>query len=973
MNGEMSLLGRSLRGLTASVAQRRLLCGILGSVRRSSAAPLGPSRGEGLPRNSGLATCARAAAVEAPHAAQAPGNGAISTQNNAPTFQEAIARLQEYWASVGCAVWLPHNTEVGAGTMNPATFLRVLGPEPWNVRARRPSTPPSPMTLTPPRSPSLPLSCYAEPSIRPDDSRYGDNPNRVQRHTQFQARTRVILKPDPGNPQELYLGSLEALGIDTRAHDVRFVEDNWESPVLGAWGLGWEWPARSGPRGGARTPRRTARRRARRRLRGPLAPPQAGGKTLEVPAVEITYGMERIIMALQGAKHFKDIRYTPDLSYGEMFLQARVLNEYEMSVYNLDEADVEGQRRRFDLYDQEARRMLARRLPVPAYDHLLKLSHTFNLLDARGAVGVTERAACFATMRALAREVTALWLARREEQGYPLGLVPPPLPPAPAPPAAGAGAGAAPATLVLEIGSEELPPEDVAAAMEQLKERVLALLERLRLGHGGVRVDGTPRRLAVIVHELAGVQDSAAECVRGPPAKVGADDYLPTLAAARITLSLEQRKAAIWDGVQAAARGAGGAVPDGTRGELLDEVANLVESPTVVLGGFDPAFLALPREARRVVWGVLVMVMRKHQRYFPVVRHQSEELLPHFVTVANGEVDVDVVRAGNEAVLRARFEDAQFFYNADLQHTLEAARPRLAGTLFQKDLGSLLDKSGREAAGVAAAAARLCKADLATSMVTEMTALAGTMGRHYALREGQDPAVAEAIFESVLPRQAGDALPSSTAGILVSVADKLDSLVGLLAAGCGPTATADPYGLRRAAVGLLQTLIASDTRLDLPAAVDAAAALQPMDVPPESRAAALDFLERRLEQLLVDGGTPVEAVRAALGERGRAPALAARTAREVGEEMRSGEAGRLYQVRPDMSVPAFLEAAEALIAPLDAYFDKARRRFLSYSAQPLPVFVMAEDPALQRNRLALLRDVAALPRGILDLSQLPGF
>ncbi|KAI3427953.1 hypothetical protein D9Q98_006343 [Chlorella vulgaris] len=1069
----------ALRGLAVAGRHLPLPRLISGSKSLRNVPAASQRDGSAASQRSSLATRAAQGSVEAPTAPTAASAG-VRPVPGAPTFQEAISRLQQYWAGVGCALWLPHNTEVGAGTMNPATFLRVLGPEPWNV-------------------------AYPEPSVRPDDSRYGDNPNRVQRHTQFQ----VILKPDPGNPQELYLGSLAALGIDTRAHDIRFVEDNWESPVLGAWGLGWEvWLD------GMEVTQFTYFQ-------------QAGGKVLEVPSVEITYGLERILMSLQGAKHFKDIAYSQGVTYGEMFLQS----EYEMSVYNLDEADVEGQRKRFELYDEEARRMLAKRLPVPAYDHLLKLSHTFNLLDARGAVGVTERANCFATMRSLAREVTSLWLTRREEQGFPLGLVQPPPEPAAKKPAPELDV---PATFVLEVGSEELPPDDVVSALEQLKERVPALLDRLRLGHGDVAVEGTPRRLAVVVHELAARQSNSAENVRGPPAKVAydgagaptpallgfckkngvtvedcfaeadakgveyvwvevkqvgrsaaevlteelsgllaslsfkksmrwrpdaaysrpirwllamhgevvlpfsyaglqagastrllrnseqpeqrvasADAYLSVLQQGRISLGLAKRKEQIWIDVTAAAEAVGGVVPDGSRGDLLEEVANLVESPTIVQGSFDPAFLSLPRE-------VLVMVMRKHQRYFPVCKHQSDELLPHFVTVANGDVDLPTVQAGNEAVLRARFEDAQFFYNNDLNTPLAEARPRLAGTMFQKDLGSLLDKSCRveqlvpslagaaglqDAVPVATQAAHLCKADLATSMVMEMTALAGIMGRHYAQKEGLPAEVAEAIFESVLPRNAGDQLPQTPAGLIVSVADKLDSLVGLFAAKCAPTATADPYGLRRSAVGMLQALMAADARLDLVAAVDAAAAVQPIAVGAESRAAVLEFVERRLEQMLLDAGVQIEAVRAALRERGRDAALAARTAREIADEMASGEAGRLYQVmaamaRPvrltrgkkidaawtvqedlfeqdeeralfaayqsaakqvsaAMSVPAFLDATEPLIAPLDAYFDK--------------VFVMCEDEAVRQNRLAMLRDLAALPSGILDLAELPGF
>ncbi|WP_152918145.1 glycine--tRNA ligase subunit alpha, partial [Ardenticatena maritima] len=300
------------------------------------------------------------------------------------TFQDMILRLQDYWAKTGCLLWQPYNTEVGAGTMNPATFLRVLGPEPWNVG-------------------------YVEPSVRPDDSRYGENPNRIQMHTQYQ----VILKPDPGNPQELYLGSLEALGIDLSKNDVRFVEDNWESPALGAWGLGWEvWL------NGLEITQFTYFQ-------------QAGGFNLDPVAVEITYGLERIIMALQGVDHFKKIIYAPGITYDEVLGQ----NEYEMSVYNLDAANVERVAQLFDLYEAEAKMLIEQRLPIPAYSYMLKTSHTFNILDARGAIGVTERQRYFQRMRDLARDVARLWLEKREEMGFPLGTITPPdvkVPPRPA-------------------------------------------------------------------------------------------------------------------------------------------------------------------------------------------------------------------------------------------------------------------------------------------------------------------------------------------------------------------------------------------------------------------------------------------------------------------------------------------------------------------------------------------------------------
>ncbi|MBI3972118.1 MAG: glycine--tRNA ligase subunit alpha, partial [Chloroflexi bacterium] len=419
------------------------------------------------------------------------------------TFQDIILRLHQYWADRGCLLWQPANTEVGAGTMNPATFLRVLGPEPWRV-------------------------AYVEPSVRPDDSRYGENPNRIQMHTQYQ----VILKPDPGDPQELYLGSLAALGIDRTKHDVRFVEDNWESPALGAWGLGWEvWLD------GQEITQFTYFQ-------------QAGGITLDPVSVEITYGLERIAMTLQGVRHFKQIRYAPGITYGEVLGQ----NEYEMSVYNLDQADTRRLADLFALYEREAKMLLEAGLVLPAYSYVLKTSHAFNLLDARGAVGVTERAGYFARMRGLAREAAQRWLEKRSESGFPLhqatalaataeGSGPsapaastPHLPAGTPSPAGQSSATqettAATAGFVLEIGCEELPAADVDSAVRQLAERVPVWLGESRLSHGAVRVDGTPRRLVVQVAALQTAQAGETRAIRGPAARVAFDaEGNPTRAA----------------------------------------------------------------------------------------------------------------------------------------------------------------------------------------------------------------------------------------------------------------------------------------------------------------------------------------------------------------------------------------------------------------------------------------------------------
>ncbi len=284
-------------------------------------------------------------------------------------FQDIILTLQKFWTEQGCILWQPYDIEVGAGTMNPATFLRVLGPEDWNV-------------------------CYVEPSRRPKDGRYGENPNRLQHYYQFQ----VILKPAPENPQELYLKSLEALGIDLTAHDVRFVEDDWESPTLGAWGLGWEvWLD------GMEITQFTYFQ-------------QAGSIDLDEISVEITYGLERIAMFLQDVDSVYDILWAEGLTYGDIYKEA----ERQWSIYNFEEADVDMLKKTFDMFEKEGFRLIEKNLPIPAYDYALKCSHTFNMLDARGALSVTERARYIGRVRNLSRECAKAFLKHREKLGFPM-------------------------------------------------------------------------------------------------------------------------------------------------------------------------------------------------------------------------------------------------------------------------------------------------------------------------------------------------------------------------------------------------------------------------------------------------------------------------------------------------------------------------------------------------------------------------
>ena len=286
-----------------------------------------------------------------------------------PTFQDIILTLQKYWAERGCVLLQPYDMEMGAGTFHPATFLRALGPEPWRA-------------------------AYVQPSRRPKDGRYGQNPNRLQHYYQFQ----VVLKPSPDNIQELYLDSLRALGVDPTVHDIRFVEDDWESPTLGAWGLGWEvWL------NGMEVTQFTYFQ-------------QVGGLDCRPVLGEITYGLERLAMYLQGVENVFDLVWTPGVTYGDVYQQ----NEVEQSKYNFEHSNVKWLFEQFNMYESEAKRLMETGLPLPGFEQVMRCSHTFNLLDARGAISVTERAAYIGRVRALARQVAQSYYDSREALGFPM-------------------------------------------------------------------------------------------------------------------------------------------------------------------------------------------------------------------------------------------------------------------------------------------------------------------------------------------------------------------------------------------------------------------------------------------------------------------------------------------------------------------------------------------------------------------------
>ena len=1027
---------------------------------------------------------------------------------NTPSMQETIRRLHEYWAARGCQIWQPHSEKLGAGTMNPATVLRVLGPEPWNV-------------------------AYVEPSFRADDGRYAENPNRMQMHTQYQ----VLLKPDPGNPQELYLSSLEAIGLQRHRHDIRFVEDNWESPALGAWGLGWEvWLD------GQEITQFTYFQ-------------QAGGVSLDPVSVEITYGLERIVMYLQQRTEVWSIDFDGVHTYGEIYRQ----QEIEHCIYNFELADVERQRTLCDLYNAEAEACIERGLVAPAHDYVLRQSQAFNILDTRGAIGVTERAKFFAAMRSQSRRISELYVEQRLHEEYPWL--------ADGEEFAQRDGNSIPRqdvaavqvsdlqSLLIELGSEELPAGDVLVGIQQVELRLRDLLEKARLTYSKLTVSGTTRRLVAHVQELAPRQQDEIVERRGPPAErafdsdgqptraaIGfargqgvqpsdlevrgnyvyavtrlegepttavlpqliedllegmqwgrtmrwnssnksyprplrwivalygaevipvswahvssgrvsrgprfrdararlpagefttfsisdADSYFDDAAAQGIRLRRTDRRNLIAAAVQdvaarAAAIETGGAdpLPPGTYEwapdeELLEEVTDLVEAPQAVIGSFEQRFLDLPQP-------ILTAVMKKHQRYFPVLAKLSGSdgattLAPRFITIANAD-DLDhpdVVRQGNEGVIRARYADAEFFYRQDTAKPLDTFTDRLETLTFHAKLGSMLEKaarlqtlapqialmlgSGEQEIETSRRAAALCKTDLVTSMVVEMTSLQGVMGEIYALRSGASPAVAQAIREHYLPRFDGDSVPASEAGLALSLADKLDSLVGLFGVGVSPSGSADPFGLRRAALGIVNALTLTNSSFDLSTALEQAASHYGNLLSDGAVSSAREFIIRRLERKLRDLGHPPDVVDAVLAVRGDDPYIAVGTVHHLAAAVASpnweetftayARCARIvrgidrelplqpdaYQEKVEHELHSALESAAAklekagdpaeslgqvlaeLTAPINSFFDT--------------VLVNAEEDDVRLSRQALVQRIAQIPAPVADLSRLQGF
>jgi len=1017
-------------------------------------------------------------------------------------FQEIILKLQEYWAKQGCVIQQPCDIEVGAGTFNPATFLRVLGPEPWRV-------------------------AYVEPSRRPTDGRYGSNPSRTGHYYQYQ----VILKPSPPDIQDIYLKSLEYLGIDLKQHDVRFVEDDWESPTLGASGLGWEvWLD------GAEITQYTYFQ-------------QMGSIELDPMPVEITYGLERIALDLQDVDSFFDMEWVSGVTYGDVHYQSEV----EYSTYYIEEADTAMLFSLFNMYEKEAYACFDKGLVLPASDYVLKCSHVFNVLDARKSISVTERVGYIGRVRNMARRCAQGYCEQREEMGCPLLKT--------KPESRRAGKPESRKTeepesqpqsdFLLEVGTEEIPALYIQPALEQMEKRISKLLKDNRLEFKSVRVMGTPRRLVLSVEGISTHQPDRTVESMGPPKrvafdeegkptkaaegfarKVGAsvedlkvketdrgeyiyflqqekgrsaidilseelpglisslgfpksmhfssfedgklqfarpirwivallgddvisfdigrvrsgrattghrflsdgaielenaflDSFVENMRKAGVVVDHEERRSMIKDQIAQIMESEG--CPVHIDEELLDTVTFLVEMPRAIVGTFNESYLSLPVE-------VLETAMKKHQRYFSLRKFPTLEkggqggfetaLLPKFITITNGVGDEGIVRHGNERVLRARLADAEFFYSEDQKERFSDKIDSLKRVVFQEELGSLYDKAQRlrelsvfiyesiaEKLSLAESvrddvvrASELCKADLTTQMVIEFPSLQGIMGEYYAASSGENARVSEAIRHHYYPTSPYGVLPDEVVGGIVSIADKLDTIVGYFGIGNIPSGSQDPYALRRQAQGIVRILAQFEYHLPLDQAVEKSIALYgQFPEPDQLRDSILEFLKGRVSWLISGQGIVYDVADSVLAVDSSDVPNTVKRAHALSRFRERSDFGEIYnafnrviRILPKESSPPVegtvdeqlfqrqserelyaaarqtSEEIEQLASrgEYDAVLDRLANLRIAIDAFFDDVLVMVEQDDLRNNRLALLQCLAGMFSLVADFSKL---
>ena len=1007
------------------------------------------------------------------------------------TFQEIILALEKFWADQGCIIQQPCDIEVGAGTFNPATFLRCLGPEPWQV-------------------------AYVEPVRRPTDGRYAENPFRLGAYYQYQ----VILKPAPENVLPLYLKSLYHLGISPRENDIRFVEDDWESPTLGASGLGWEvwW-------NGAEVTQFTYFQ-------------QMGSIDLAPISAEITYGLERIALYLQDVDNFFDIQWNEHLNYGDVHRQSEV----EYSIYNFENANVDMLFEQFSTYEKETHACLDVGLVLPATDHVLKCSHIFNMLDARGVISVTERVSYIERVRRLAQRIARAYVTQREEMGHPLlgkfstQSTHTPVDEVSTPTENNLDSNQlGTADLLFEIGTEEIPAAYIPPVLTQLREIATQSLTENRIPFTEINTFGTPRRITLAIKDVQTLQESQETEVLGPPKNIAYDENSePTKAAigfaksqdvdlsdirivetergeyiavsklekgiytkelletllpewieelrfpktmrweikseethafARFARPIRWLLALLGDDIIDCTYGAAHAgretyghrslhpnpitldsantetyvkklhdvgvtvCPQHRRNtiekqvktvfetegclsvideELLDTVNYLVENPEPIVGNFSESHLNIPSE-------VLITAMKKHQRYFPMWKDEHT-LAPKFITISNGtDGNVDGVRHGNERVLHARLNDAEFFYSEDQKTTLADKVQRLESVVFHAKLGSLLSKAERIKSLVkfigqelnipestiqhTERAALLCKADLTTHMVIEFPTLQGITGSYYAKNSGEPEQVATAIAEHYQPLGADTPLPKTEVGAILAIADKLDTIVGYFGIEERPTGSQDPYSLRRHALGTIRILQDLDLELNLDTVIQRSISLYEVELVDDTKTNVLNFLKERMRGILHTKQYTPDLADAVLAVGNvdivdileRANTLAEFRLTPNFEDIYNA-LNRVLRILPENTTEPVVDtlltddaekALNKLINESEHEYEKcvqerAYTDLLNNLAKLQPaidlffddVLVMVDDPALRKNRLALLNRIAKYVYAVADLTKL---
>lgn len=1008
------------------------------------------------------------------------------------SFQDILLDLSQFWKKQGCIIHQGYDLEVGAGTFNPATFLRCLGPEPYRA-------------------------AYIEPSRRPSDGRFGDNPIRFQHYFQYQ----VILKPSPPNILELYLQSLVAIGFDLSKHDIRFVHDDWEQPTIGAWGLGWEvWMD------GMEVTQFTYFQ-------------SVGGVDLKPITGEITYGIERLSTFLQGVDSTFDLEWSGDMTYGDIYKR----NEFEWSHYNFDEADTGMWHRHFEDFEKESKRLIAKRLPLPAYDFVMKASHAFNMLDARGAISVSERSSYIGRIRELARLVAELYIASREEQNFPLlnkfkGIAEEPKPNIKSlsesllHPQEGKTED-----FLLEIGLEELPATFVPMGVQGLEKAIKNFLNSHKIPFKEIFSYGTPRRLAVIIEGLALAKPPQETEKRGPALSAAFDPegnplppsigffrslnqaplslkeirekkvphieirdvkgadylyatikspqestalllqenlpalilgidfpkkmrwgneeiqfarplrwiacligdqilpfsignissgnlsqghrqlkpgtfpisspgrYLETLRTHYVIADIAERQTSIILQLNALEKTMEGKAL--LREKVIPQVLHLTEWPVLTFASFNSNYLKAPKE-------ILVSEMVEHQKYFPV-ETEDGTLKNLFVITADNNPS-ELIKKGNQTVLSSRLKDGTFLYEQDLKVPLEAFREKLKKATFLTGLGSVFDKTERlklhgktllkylPIADVSKVekGAELSKCDLASGVVYEFPELQGVVGKIYALEAGIDPEIASSIDEHWMPRGENAPLPSTPTGIILSLADKIDNLLSCFGMGMKPTSSSDPFALRRQVLGIIRIVIQGQYRLPLKQVIEECLAhfshlpLKNQELIEEISG----FILNRIRTVFLEDSLKKDEIEASLSSGFndiydtfcRISAL--RNFRQQSQafpalfEVYKRAKGQIPNGKPlPFSKELLIEPAEkdlvktleqvegSLLQAIQHHDYKQAYEHLALLQPPLnqlfeDVKILADDPSLQQNRLALLQKVFGLFNQLVDFSKI---